>query len=189
MTCRTKSLPVWLAAALFATSALVSGCDSPRPKAKANKAKAPSRRRPPRRHATPPPRPKIKHKTLELSDQDFAESPANRDPFRSYLAEFQRPGERRQIVMQRRVLLKRYGLDELKLVAVVTGGVRAQAMFRDPKGLGVTVKRGDYVSKSAGRVKQILPGRVVVEIKEQYEGGQKLADRVIELHAKGMNRP
>lgn len=186
---RTRRSPVMLLAALFATSVLVSGCDDAKPKAKVSKGnKARVVRRAPPRHATPPPR-KHKVKALELGDQDFVESPANRDPFRSYLAEFQRPGERRQILSQRKVLLKRYALDELKLVAVVTGGVRAQAMFRDPKGLGVTVKRGDYVSKSGGRVKQILPGRVVVEIKEQYEGGQKLADRVIELHGKGTSTP
>lgn len=187
---RTRRSPVMLLAALFATSVLVSGCDDPKPKAKASKGQKARVVRAPPRHATPPPpRHKRKVKALELGDQDFVESPANRDPFRSYLAEFQRPGERRQILSQRKVLLKRYALDELKLVAVVTGGVRAQAMFRDPKGLGVTVKRGDYVSKSGGRVKQILPGRVVVEIKEQYEGGQKLADRVIELHGKDSTRP
>ncbi|MCK5797208.1 MAG: pilus assembly protein PilP [Deltaproteobacteria bacterium] len=180
---------------LFAFLAVLSmliggGCDDSKPKKPplgkhaANKKK--SQPRASRRgasasgkHAKPK-----KVRVVELGDQDFVESPSNRDPFRSYMSEFNSATERRQLVVTRRILLRRYGLDELTLVAVVTGGVRAQAMFRDPTGLGVTVKRGDYISKSDGRIKEILPGRVVVEIKENYEGGQKMADRVIELHQK-----
>jgi Tfp pilus assembly protein PilP len=57
-------------------------------------------------------------------------------------------------------------------------------MFRDPTGLGVTVKRGDFISKNAGKVKQILSDKVVVEIEEQSEDKSSLVDRVIDLHPK-----
>jgi Tfp pilus assembly protein PilP len=120
---------------------------------------------------------------LELTDKDFVEGTNNRDPFRTFLREFNRPV--RQISkQQRKVILPRYALDELKLIAVVTGGTRPRAMFRDPSGLGVSVKRGDYISKNAGKVKQILTDKVVVEIEEQAEDKNTLVDRVIDLHPK-----
>ncbi|MCC6748608.1 MAG: pilus assembly protein PilP [Deltaproteobacteria bacterium] len=119
----------------------------------------------------------------ELTDEDFVESPANRDPFHSYLGEFAAP-VRRVAKIQRKIILQRYALDELKLIAVVTGKTRPVAMFRDPTGLGVPVKRGDYISKNAGRVKEIYSDRVVIEIQEQSEDRQTMADRVIELHSK-----
>jgi Tfp pilus assembly protein PilP len=122
----------------------------------------------------------VEEKTL--SDEDFVESIENsRDPFRSYLKEFSAP-MKRTVKVQRKILMARYGLSELALIAVVTGPVRARAMFKDPTGLGVAVKRGDYISKNEGRVKQILPDKVIVELKEQSEDQQKVGDRVIELH-------
>ncbi|MFH1129852.1 MAG: pilus assembly protein PilP [Pseudomonadota bacterium] len=123
---------------------------------------------------------------LKLVDADFMESPSNRDPFHAILG---KPGSSmpRMVEMQRKVILPRFGLDELTLVAVISGGARARAMFRDPTGLGVTVKRGDYVSKSVARVKQILSDKVVMEIEELEEEKRTVADRVIELHTKKKN--
>jgi type IV pilus assembly protein PilP len=85
--------------------------------------------------------------------------------------------------------LRRYGLDELTLIAVVTGrSVRPRAMFRDPNGLGVTVKRGQRVSKNAAKIKRILHNKVVVEIEEQSEDKTSRVDRIIELHPKEESR-
>ena len=115
---------------------------------------------------------------------DFLEGPSNRDPFRSFMAEF-KSSKTQHRVMQTKVILPRYGLDELRLIAVVTGrAVRPRAMFRDPSGLGVTVKRGDRISKSNARVKRILRDGVVVELEERAEDAQQSAERVIELHPK-----
>ena len=117
-----------------------------------------------------------------LTDEDFVESIENsRDPFRSYLAEFSAP-MKRTVKVQRKILMARYGLSELSLIAVVTGPIRARAMFKDPTGLGISVKRGDYISKNEGRIKQILADKVIVELREQSEDQQKVGDRVIELH-------
>ena len=120
---------------------------------------------------------------LDLSDSDFIEGASNRDPFRSFMSEFAGRGARLPTI-QRKIIMQRYALDELKLIGVITGGIRARAMFRDPTGLGVSVKRGDYISKSAGRITQILSDRVVIQIQEHAEGAQALADRVVELHPK-----
>lgn len=160
------------------------GCDDAKPPPKQSPGIAP------RPKAAPRPKPAARAKkkaekpvAMQLTDQDFIEGAANRDPFRSFMSEFKSQAVAPVIKEQRNVKLKRYALDELKLVAVVTGEIRAQAMFRDPKGLGVTVRRGELISKSKARIKQISPGKVVVEIRENFEGGQKVVDRVIELHS------
>lgn len=133
----------------------------------------------------PPPAPEVKPQPqMDLTDADFMEGPSNRDPFRSFLAEF-KPIAKKLTRDERKIILPRYGLDELKLIAVVTGGaVRPRAMFRDPTGLGVTVKRGDRISKNAGKIKRILRDRIVVEIEEQSEDRSQTVERVIELHPK-----
>ena len=162
-----------------------AACDDKRPAAKVEpKKEAPPPVPPP---PGPPPAPEAPTPTkaaLELSDKDFTEGSSNRDPFRSFLSAFAKPTRRLAAKQQRKVILPRYGLDELKLIAVVTGGIRPCAMFRDPTGLGVTVKRGDFISKNAGKVKQILSDKVVVEIEEQSEDKSSLVDRVIDLHPK-----
>jgi Tfp pilus assembly protein PilP len=133
----------------------------------------------------PPPAPEVKPQPqMDLTEADFMEGPSNRDPFRSFLAEF-KPIAKKLTRDERKIILPRYGLDELKLIAVVTGGaVRPRAMFRDPTGLGVTVKRGDRISKNAGKIKRILRDRIVVEIEEQSEDRSQTVERVIELHPK-----
>lgn len=45
------------------------------------------------------------------------------------------------------VLLSAYPIDELRLVAIVSGSGGARAMLVDPTGLGTTVQRGDYVGR------------------------------------------
>jgi len=103
----------------------------------------------------------------ELGETDFVESLQNRDPFRSYLAEIVGP---RLATSEWEVLLKKHPLDELKLIAIVSGGIAPRAMFEDPGGTGVTVKRGDRVSKSEGKISKILSDRVIVEIEDTQAG-------------------
>ncbi len=165
---------------------LVVACDDERPPSASSGISASEAKRPISRPEKPLAGKKGQSSTkmaMELEEKDFSEGPHNRDPFRSFLAEFSR-FPRKVSKQQRKVVLPRYALDELKLIAVVTGGIRPCAMFRDPSGLGVTVKRGDYISKSAGKIKQILTDKVVVEIEEQSEDKNSFVDRVIDLHPK-----
>ena len=123
--------------------------------------------------------------------EDFVEGETNRDPFRSYLREF---SSDTATTAQYRILMPKYALDELQLVAIAgpsRGGVsyqraaRAQgAMFRDPTGAGEWVTQGDHVSRLDARVARITPDRVVFETKEDLGGGRtRTVERVLELHA------
>ena len=80
-------------------------------------------------------------------DEDFAESDTNRDPFRSFESmfvvdapELDRGG--------RDVTMADTGIDEMRLIGVVTGFANPRAMIIDRDGIGHAVRRGDYIGRS-----------------------------------------
>lgn len=116
----------------------------------------------------------------QLVNEDFIESEANRDPFRNYLSSFAV-----QVVVnkQHKIILEKFALDELKLVAIISGeGMPPTAMFVDPTGMGVAVKRGEHLSKSDALISRISPDRVFLQIEDEAGKG-KPTERVVELHA------
>jgi hypothetical protein len=120
----------------------------------------------------------------QLSSEDFRESPANRDPFRSFLSTF--ASQVINVKPQHRILAEKFALEELKLIAIVTGSdMQARAMFTDPSGGGVTLVRGDHVSKADALVERVAPDRVFFQLEEDLGSGAKpkLVERVVELHA------
>jgi Tfp pilus assembly protein PilP len=121
-----------------------------------------------------------------LREEDFAENDdSNRDPFRSYLDTWIERGPRVTMATVSAVCAK-YSLEELTLIAVISGDANPRGMFRDPTGLGQTVKRGDYISKSAARVTKILSDRVVLEMSEITPGGTtKALERAVLVNPEG----
>jgi type IV pilus assembly protein PilP len=124
----------------------------------------------------------VEARKRQLMKEDFTESDANRDPFRSFLSTFAV-----QVTMnksQHKIVLDKFALDELKLIAIITGELPAKAMFVDPSGKGVTVSRGDHVSKVDAVITRIAPDRVFFRIEEDSgTDKQRNSERVIELHA------
>jgi type IV pilus assembly protein PilP len=82
----------------------------------------------------------------EFTEADFAESEESRDPFRNYTYLFERRREQTTDGNQRRVKAAAFGLDELKLVGIISGGARS-AMFNDSTGFGWVLYTGDYVGR------------------------------------------
>jgi type IV pilus assembly protein PilP len=132
---------------------------------------------------------------IEYTENDFVESDRNRDPFRSYLVQSQPVNK--QALNQRKIALSQYSLDELKLVAIVTGGDQARAMFVDPSGKGTVVYKGSFVCRpevvhiggSNGpeyqlnwRVDRIRTGDVVLIREDPAQPAIPPATRVIPLH-------
>ena len=120
----------------------------------------------------------------QLTSDDFKESPTNRDPFRSFLSTF--ATQVVNVKPQHRIVAEKFSLEELKLIAIVTGSdMQARAMFTDPTGAGVTLVRGDHVSKSDALVERVAPDRVFFQLEEDLGAGgkPKLVERVRELHA------
>lgn len=140
----------------------------------------------------PPPMAKV-----EFAENDFTESDRNRDPFRSYASIFA-PSENKRVAQnQRAVVLGQYSIDELRLVAIVTGGEYPRAMVLDPNNKGWVIKRGDFVGRpevvhTGGangadyqlnwRVDKVRDGDVVFTREDPAQPGIPPASRVISLH-------
>jgi type IV pilus assembly protein PilP len=128
----------------------------------------------------------LRRKTLR--DDDFAENDErNRDPFRSYLRLFTaKEGPRTPKVP---AIFDKFALEELTLIGIVSGDAIPRAMFRDPGGLGQTIKRGDYISKAAARVTKILSDRVILELNEVTANGETRAlERPILVNPEGAQK-
>jgi type IV pilus assembly protein PilP len=99
---------------------------------------------------------------IAYKDEDFVESLRNRDPFRSYTIEFR---AKVSDDVQRRVIMPATAIEEMALIAIVTGMPRPKAMLVDTAGVGHVVERGDYIGRprliqAAGSVSMALNWRV-----------------------------
>jgi Tfp pilus assembly protein PilP len=120
-----------------------------------------------------------------LTDDDFLENDeTNRDPFRSYMHLFAEHGQGKTRKIP--ALFERVGLEELTLIAIVSGDDDPRAMFRDATGFGLAVKPGDFLSRSGARVSKILSDRVIVEQTETRESGEpRVVERAIFVNPGG----
>ena len=116
-----------------------------------------------------------------LNKEDFTEADTNRDPFRSFLSSF----AQQQIThKEHQIILDKFAIDELRLAGIVTGELAPRAMFIDPTGQGVTIVRGDHLSKVDALVTRIAPDRVYLRIEEDAGSDKpRVTERQIELHA------
>lgn len=83
--------------------------------------------------------------TRTYRDSDFAESEQNRDPFRSYANELR---IKAPVAAQRLVLMPDTPVEEMKLIAIISGIEQPRAMIVDQRGVGYVTTRGDFVGKA-----------------------------------------
>lgn len=136
----------------------------------------------------------------DYSEADFAENDRNRDPFRTFVATAGPEGPKIPVRNQRAVVLSQYSVDELKLVAIVTGGDYPRAMVLDPGNKGWVLKRGDFVGRSEvvhtggtngtdyqlnWRVDRVRDGEMVLIREDPAQPGIPPVTRVISLHPEG----
>ncbi len=142
-------------------------------------------------------------KEAEFGENDFTESDRNRDPFRSYASMFvDTKGKEADRGGQLHPVLEQYSIDELKLIAIVTGGDYPRAMLVDPTSKGWIVKKGDWVGRpdvvhTGGtngsdyrlywRVDRVRVGDVVLSREDPAQPGVAPATRVIPLHTESEN--
>ena len=135
-------------------------------------------------------------------DDDFIELDIqNRDPFRSYAEAFKAQAA---APAQRRVLMPSTSLDEMRLIAIVTGIATPRAMLTDTAAVGHVVRRGDYIGRpevvqtggSEGmpvtlnwRVDRIRPGSVVLTREDPSSPDKPPLTRVMPLHEGGVTAP
>ena len=121
---------------------------------------------------------------VALTDQDFVESEDNRDPFRAFAAPPAAVAARPKVSTGEPVAAEKFALEELRLIAIISGTTNPRAMFRDPNGIGNIVHQGELVSRSEAKIKQILSDRVVFELQDETGGPEpRKVERVVMLRA------
>ncbi|MFN7132995.1 MAG: pilus assembly protein PilP, partial [Myxococcales bacterium] len=146
---------------------------------------------PPPAPPPPPPRPAAA-KTPEATPSSTAEKPpvyeyayspvGKRDPFRSVLDDLKQVPEESAQVQANCGPLCKWELEQLKLVAVVSGLSNPLGMVEDPQGKGHVVRRGTYIGKHNGKVTQIRSGEIVVsEVFKDHLGKPHVNARVMKL--------
>ena len=140
---------------------------------------------------------------MDFAENDFVESDRNRDPFRTFIATFAPPESKRVAQNQRAVILPQFSIDELKLVAIVTGGDYPRAMVIDPGGKGWVLKRGDFVGRPEivhiggangadyqlnWRVDRVRDGDLVFLREDPAQPGIPPASRVVTLHPEAQDK-
>lgn len=78
------------------------------------------------------------------SDDNFVESDFNRDPFRSFTALFKSAAVEEP---QRTVIMPTTAIENMKLIAIISGIPSPKAMLVDGQGVGHTVERGMYLGR------------------------------------------
>jgi type IV pilus assembly protein PilP len=131
---------------------------------------------------------------LTFKDDDFVESERNRDPFRSYAASFSKRGPEAAAETQRSVIMPNTGVEEMKLIAVISGLSRPKAMLTDQHNVGYVVQRGDYIGRpkvfqTTGsvamtlnwRVDRIRDNEVVLTRQDPGDPGRPPLSRIISM--------
>ncbi len=136
-------------------------------------------------------------KAGDIVENEFTESDRARDPFRSFATMFVEDKSKQRTGPQIQVLLGQYSIDELKLVAIQTGGDYPRAQLVDPQSKGWTVKKGDYIGRPDivhvggqngadyqlnWRVDRIRDGDVVLTREDPAQPMVPPATRVLPLH-------
>jgi len=132
---------------------------------------------------------------LDYPDDTFvAADIENRDPFRGFAESFAVRVPQR---LQRRVILSDVSIEEMRLVAIVSGTELPRAMLVAPDGVGHVVKRGDFIGRpevvqSASidavpvtlnwRVERIRAQEVVLTREDPTDRNRPPLMRVLPLH-------
>lgn len=132
---------------------------------------------------------------LSYGDEEFVESETNRDPFRSFtgLLQIQEPQE-----PQRKVVLPTTAIEEMKLIAIISGVPSPKAMVVDAGGVGHVIERGMFIGRPQvvrasenvlmtlnWKVDRIRSNEVVLTRKDPNDPARPPLTRVITLREEG----
>lgn len=135
--------------------------------------------------------------TLSFNEDDFVELDVrNRDPFRGFASAFRATAVRGGAV-QRRVIMPDTPIEDMHLIAIVSGIARPRAMLQDSSGVGFVVSQNDYIGReevlqSGGadsmpitlnwQVARVRPGEVVLTRTDPSAPDRPPLTRTILLH-------
>jgi type IV pilus assembly protein PilP len=153
--------------ALVAAAGCGGGAPSPRSSASARAAAAPAAEAPAVAQTAPEP-------------EWVYSSVGKRDPFRSFLNEIS--AQTGTLATRCATPLGRYEVEQLKLVAVVTGLEDPVAMVEAPNGVGYALRRGACIGKNGGVVAAVRSSEVVIsEWAVRADGSRDATQTVLRL--------
>jgi type IV pilus assembly protein PilP len=131
--------------------------------------------------------------SVKYTDEDFVESDNNRDPFRAYTTLFKVEAPQ---APQRQVAMSNTAIEEMRLIAIVSGTPTPKAMLVDTLGVGHVVERGMFIGKPQvvrasenvlltlnWRVDRIRPNEVVLTREDPTDPNRPPLTRVIPMRA------
>ena len=110
-----------------------------------------------------------------LADTYIYTPVGKRDPFKSIYKDVE--GKKQEFTGPLGPL-QRYEIDQLKLVAVVSGIAQPRAMVTAPDGKGYTVKIGTRIGKNFGRVVRIKTSEVIIAEDYRDWNGRKVTNYI-----------
>lgn len=169
--------------ALLALAAALAACgDKPAPARPAPRpaAKAPAPAAADAPKAAADPAAAEKDKKAEAAPEWSYSSVGKRDPFRSFLSELS--AQSGNLATRCSTPLGRFEVEQLRLVAVVTGLEDPVAMVQAPNGVGYTLRRGACIGKNGGIVAAVRTGEVIIsEWAIRADGSRDATQTVLRL--------
>lgn len=121
-----------------------------------------------------------KDKKAEAAPEWSYSSVGKRDPFRSFLSELS--AQSGNLATRCSTPLGRFEVEQLRLVAVVTGLEDPVAMVQAPNGVGYTLRRGACIGKNGGIVAAVRTGEVIIsEWAIRADGSRDATQTVLRL--------
>jgi type IV pilus assembly protein PilP len=136
---------------------------------------------------------------IRFADDDFVEVDLrHRDPFRSYSAQVDPSAQ--TVAVSRYVKMSDIAIDEMRLIAIVTGATRPYAMVVDRQNMGHVIEVRDYIGRAEvvqtggaesmpiqlnWRVDRIREGEVVLAREDPTAPNQPPVLRTLQLHPEG----
>jgi hypothetical protein len=93
----------------------------------------------------------------------YDDSSTYRDPFHSYLTEFEKKAEGATAEEIARAPTEAYDIGSFRVIGIITGTPVPKAMVIDPTGYGHVIRPGDRIGKQGGRVVAIYSNEVVIQ--------------------------
>jgi len=119
-----------------------------------------------------PEAPKISNAASQpIPDNYSYSSVGKRDPFRPFYVDQESEAEAHHD--KNLSELQNYELDQLRLVAILSGTSQPEAMFEDPQTIGHTVHVGSPIGKNNGRVSKIKKDEVDIIEESRDLSGKK----------------
>lgn len=133
---------------------------------------------------------------LSFKDDDFVESERHRDPFRNSNAATRAREPEVAAETQRAVIMADTPVEQMRLIAVISGLERPKAMLVDGRNVGYVVQRGDYIGRpkvfqATGsvamtlnwRVDRIRDDEIVLTQQDPSDPGRAPLSRIIGMHS------